>query len=45
VAVRGADAPSEVEAAADLSVDGPEGAVALLATIAERLGDGPGSRG
>jgi trehalose 6-phosphate phosphatase len=37
VASRGPELPTEVEAAADLVVDGPEGIAALLAEIADRL--------
>jgi trehalose 6-phosphate phosphatase len=38
VAARGPDAPPEVEAAADLVVDGPRGMASLLASIADELG-------
>ncbi|MGH2672394.1 MAG: trehalose-phosphatase [Actinomycetota bacterium] len=37
VAARGPDTPPEVEAAADLVVDGPRGTAALLAAIADEL--------
>jgi trehalose 6-phosphate phosphatase len=38
VAARGRETPHEVEAAADLTVDGPSGMAALLASIADELG-------
>jgi trehalose 6-phosphate phosphatase len=41
VAARGTETPHEVEAAADLVVDGPGGIAALLAAIAEELDRGP----
>jgi trehalose 6-phosphate phosphatase len=41
VVARGLETPTEVEAAADLVVDGPEGIASLLASIADELGRDP----